>query len=127
MERIRVLVAHQSRLMRDLVTATISDQADIEVIGEVEESSEIERIVGERKPDFVVITFEKPNQRPPLCDHLLARYPQIKILAISPADSRSACFWTVTKIHCSAFESSEAALLDVLRGQPSSRISTRVQ
>jgi len=32
---IRVLVANHPRLIRELVTATISDQPDIEVVGEV--------------------------------------------------------------------------------------------
>ena len=35
MEKIRVLIANHPRLMRDLVLATISDQPDMELAGEV--------------------------------------------------------------------------------------------
>ena len=35
MNRIRVLIANQPRLIRELISATIADQPDIELVGEV--------------------------------------------------------------------------------------------
>ena len=126
MPKIRVLVANRSRLMRDLVITTIADQPDIEVIGEVSADSEVERGVAEHSPDFVIITFDRPNQRPALCDHLLARYPELKVLAMSPSVNKSSCFWTATEIHSASFESSEAGLLSILRGTKMAKAPARV-
>ena len=41
MHKIRVIVANQPRLMRELVLATIADQSDIEVAGETQNEAEI--------------------------------------------------------------------------------------
>ncbi|MGA7753318.1 MAG: hypothetical protein WCB05_10815 [Candidatus Sulfotelmatobacter sp.] len=35
LKRVRVLVANRPRLMREMVMTTISDQPDIEIVGEV--------------------------------------------------------------------------------------------
>lgn len=52
MKPIRVLVANQPRLMRELMVATISEQPDIEIVGEVEEDSELVSAVEKMRPDF---------------------------------------------------------------------------
>ena len=41
MKPIRVLVANQPRLMRELMVATISEQPDIEIVGEVQDDGEL--------------------------------------------------------------------------------------
>jgi len=42
---IRVLVANRPRLIRELVSATISDQPDIQVVGEIQQETEMENAV----------------------------------------------------------------------------------
>ena len=41
MKPIRVLVANRPRLMRELMVATISEQPDIEIVGEVQDDAEL--------------------------------------------------------------------------------------
>jgi DNA-binding NarL/FixJ family response regulator len=117
MDKIRVLVANRPRLMRELVVETISDQPDIEIIGEVTNISDIERMVAESKPDFVIIALEEADRRPAICDGLLARCPAIKILALAPERNSSLFFWTVFDIRSARVESSEEGILNVLRGK----------
>ena len=116
-EKVRVLVANRPRLMRELVLATISDQPDIEVIGEINDDSEIARVVEESRPDFVIIALDIPDQRPSLCDDLLGQNPTMKILALAPECNRSTFFWCVPQICCAQIESSEEGILNALRGQ----------
>jgi chemotaxis response regulator CheB len=52
MNKIKVLVANRPRLMRELVLATISEQPDIEIVGEVTDIAEIERVVAESKNEL---------------------------------------------------------------------------
>ena len=44
-KRVRVLVANHPRLMRELVMATIADQSDIELVGEVRNESDLTEAV----------------------------------------------------------------------------------
>ena len=117
MEKIKVLVANRPRLMRELVLATISDQPDIEVLGEITDDTDIGEVVGQSKPDFVIIALDPADQRPAICDDLLARYPEIKILALAPERNSSVFFWSVLDIRSAHVESSEAGILGALRGK----------
>ncbi len=117
MEKVRVLVANRPRLMRDLVLATIGEQPDIEVMGEVGDDSEIVEVVTQCKPDFVIIALDGPGQRPVICDELLKQHPHMKILALAPERNSSVFFWSIIEIHSTSIENSEAGILNALRGR----------
>jgi DNA-binding NarL/FixJ family response regulator len=119
MQKVRVLVANRPRLMRELVLATIADQPDIEIMGEVGDDSEIIQIVTESKPDFVVVALDKTGQRPLVCDELLQKYPHMKVLALAPERNSMLFFWSVVEIHSASIENSQAGILNILRGKGS--------
>ena len=58
-KRVRVLVANRPRLMRELVMATISDQPDIEVVGEVVDEGELTEVVEQVQPDVLILAINK--------------------------------------------------------------------
>lgn len=119
MRKIRVLVANYPRLMRDLVLATVSDQPDIEVLGALDDESQIAKVVAKTQPDFVIVGLERPNERPPICDYLLSRYPSVKVLAVAPEQNNTVFFWS--DIRSAAIESSEESILKVIRGKGTNR------
>ena len=121
MRKIRVLVANRPRLMRDLVLATVSDQPDIEVLGALEDESQIAQVVADTKPDFVIVGLDKPIERPAICDYLLSHHPLVKVLAVSADQDNSVFFWS--DIRSEAIESSEEGILGVLRGRTHSSFS----
>ena len=92
-KNIRVMVANRPRLMRELVLATIADQADIEIVGEVERDEEIANIVETTRPDLLIIALDQPGRRPPMCDSLLRQYPEMRILAVAPEGNSTVFFW----------------------------------
>jgi len=114
-KNIRVLVANRPRLMRDLVMATITDQPDIEILGEVENESDIRSAIQRTQPDCLIIALDRPNERPLLCDALLREYPEMKILAVSPSDTSNMFFWASFNIHEHLVEASEQGVLTALR------------
>jgi chemotaxis response regulator CheB len=116
-QKLRVLVANRPRLMRELVLATIFDQPDIEIAGEIKEDSEIRNVVAECCPDFLIIALDSPGKRPIICDELLRQHPQMKILALAPESNSSVFFWCVVDIHSARVESSEDGILNALRGK----------
>ena len=120
MRKIRVLVANRPRLMRDLVLATISDQPDIEVLGELEDDSKIAQAVADSKPDFVIIALDRPDERPPICDYLLVHHPLVKVLAVASEQANSVFFWS--DIQSAVIESSEEGILNAIRGKAVPRI-----
>lgn len=117
MGKIRVLVANRPRLMRDLVLATISDQPDMEVAGEVTDDADMMRAAAEFRPDFIIIFAGTLDERPPICTDLLAQNPRVKILALAPERNLGEFFWAVTDIRSMSVESSEQGILDTLRGK----------
>jgi DNA-binding NarL/FixJ family response regulator len=120
MPKIRVLVANRPRLMRDLILATITDQPDIEVLGELEDESKIAQAVAELQPDIVIIALDRADERPAICEYLLVHYPRVKVLAVAPEDDNSVFFWS--DIRSAAFESSVEGILGVIRGTTNPRL-----
>jgi chemotaxis response regulator CheB len=116
-EKIRVVVANRPRLMRELVLATIADQPDIEVVGEAENDQEITEMIERTRPDFLIIAREEPEDRPGLCGFLLGRYPGMRILAISSGQQNSTYFWAFVDIRSRSIQTSEEAILGVVRNR----------
>jgi chemotaxis response regulator CheB len=113
---IRVVVANQPRLMRELVLETITEQPDIELVAEIHNEDEILETIEGTKPDFLIIALHESDQRPAICDLLLRRHPKMKILALAPERNSSIFVWATCDIHSNSVEASEAGILSTLRG-----------
>ena len=113
---VRVLVANRPRLIRELLLATISDQPDIEVVGEVQNEADILGAVEQQQPDFLIVALDNPQSRPAVCDILLEKFPNMKILALAPERNSSVFYWASIDIHSFDVEASEDGILGVLRG-----------
>lgn len=119
MRRVRVLVANRPRLMRELVMAAISDQPDIDVVGEVPKENQLTEIVEDVQPDVLIIALEEPEKLNVKCGFLLGRYPQMRILALEPEQNRGIFYWAIVDVRTKVLESSEAGILSALRERPS--------
>ena len=115
MNRIRVLIANQPRLMRELISATIADQPDIELVGEVGKQEDLAEAVAETRPDVLIVPMDDQNGYRAQCGFLLGRYPEMKILAIAPEQNRALFYWAIVDIRSKSLESSEAGILDAMR------------
>lgn len=112
---IRVAVANQPRLMRELLVETMTDQPDIEVVAEIEDESEISRMIDEFTPEFLIVTLQPAGIRASHCEAYLRRHPDIKILALA-SDGNSFIFYSASvEIHTKVLEGSEEGILAVLR------------
>ena len=114
---IRVLVANRPRLMRETILATFADQPDIEIVGEVTDESEIVEAVKKNLPDFVVISLDRPGERPRTCDLLLRAHPEVRVIAVSSAKNYVVYYWASLDIHASNIEASEKGVLSALRNK----------
>jgi len=117
MKSTRVLVANRPRLMRELILETVSDQPDIELVGEVREEEEIEKAVNERLPDFLVVALGQSDQLPQICYRILENHPHLKIIAIAADREATIYYWASLKINSTRIETSEEGVLNALRGK----------
>jgi len=115
---IRVLVANRPRMMRELIMAMISDQPDIEIVGEVPEESEIEMVIERTHPDFLIVTLDKSDMVPAICQTTLRSHPEIRLIAISPDRDNLISYSASFQIRSDQTKASEANVLNALRGKP---------
>lgn len=118
MNAIRVLVANRPRMMRELIMAMISDQPDIEIVGEVPEESEIEMVIERTHPDFLIVTLDKSDGVPAICQTTLRSHPGIRLIAISPDRDNLISYSASFQIRSDQTKASEANVLNALRGKP---------
>jgi DNA-binding NarL/FixJ family response regulator len=112
---IRVVVANQPRLMRELILGTIAEELNIDVVAEVQNEVEIVKVVDDTHPDFLIVSLNASSQRPAVCDILLKRYPELKILALAPERNSGMFYWASFDVHEIPVESSEAGILNLIR------------
>ena len=114
---IRVLVANRPRLMRETILTMFADQPDIEIVGEVADDSQIMEFVHRTLPNFVVIALDPQGRRPHICDDLLREHPEVRVIAVAPAENYIVYYWASLDIHSSHIEASEDAMLNALRSK----------
>lgn len=112
---VRVLVANQPRLLRELVLSTLSEQAGISVVGQADDERDVPSLVAQTNPDFLLISMDKSRKRPALCEGLLREFPALRIIAIAPNTNLGIHYWVAMEIHSSKMEASEAGLLSLMR------------
>ena len=112
---IRVLVANHPRLMREIVLTTFADQPDIEVVGEVEDESDISATVKKALPNIVVIALDQPGVRPRICDELLREHPGVRVIAVAPDKNFIVYYWASFEIYSNNIEASEEGMLGAMR------------
>ena len=112
---IRVLVANHPRLMREIVLTTFADQPDIEIVGEIEDESQISESVKKTLPNFVVVALDQPGVRPHICDILLREHPEVRVIAVAPEQNYIVYYWASFQIHSNNIEASEEGMLSAMR------------
>ena len=118
MKRVRVLVANQPRLMREMVIATLADQPDIDIVGEVTRESDLNEMVEQTQPDVLIVALQEPEKPLGKCGFLLGRYPRMRIVALAPEKNRGIYYWAMVDIRNKPVESSESGLLNAIRESP---------
>ena len=61
MNKIRVLIVDDSRMIRDVLTDILKDQADIEVVGAAADAYEARDMIKSLKPDVLTLDIEMPR------------------------------------------------------------------
>ncbi len=111
----RILVANTPKLMREVVVATLANQPDIEIVGEVSEESEIFPRVQATLPDLLVIGLDETGARPQICDRVLREFPGVRVIAVASRKDRTISYWASFDIHSNDIEASPEGILSEVR------------
>ena len=116
-KKIRVVVANRPRFLRELLLGLFADEPDIEVVGEVTEPDyeHIGSLIDQTQPQFLILGREKVEGRPSLCEALLWRNPELRILVVADDQESIVFYWANLDIRSKSLETSEAAILELLR------------
>jgi len=97
MGTIRVLLAVDQQMNRQLLRDAVASEADMEVVGEVAEPVDLLVRVAETGANVVLCSWAESAEVPPICTHLLAEYPGLLVVGLSESGiSAWACQQTIT-------------------------------
>lgn len=87
---IRVLLALESPMLRDMLADLLGRHEGIEVVGHALEPLDLLVAVEKSQADVVLLTFPQFPTMPGICSHLFAEFPELVVLGVSP-DGQYAC------------------------------------
>lgn len=92
-EKIRVLIANPTRILRDMLYDTIRAEPDIEVVGDVSEENAIVPATERTNPDCLIVPLDGPGAAMPICTEILTKRPHVRIVAIGEGTDVVEIYW----------------------------------
>ena len=83
MNKIRVLLANHPLMVPDAIRQLLAEQEDMELVGDCRGPMKILQETGRVHADAVILAQEG-TEEPALCGQLLAVYPDLSILGLTP-------------------------------------------
>jgi len=113
MNKIRVLLANHPMMVPDSIRNLVTDQEDMELVGDCRGPMKILYEVGRTKADAVILAQEGTSE-PGLCSQLLAVYPDLTIIGITP-DMRMAFTQQLCSHRKNMLDSEQRDIIQMIR------------
>ena len=112
---IRVAMANQPRMMRDLIATSLAHEEDIEIVAQLSDEAEISRVIEETKPEFLIVSLDSRRFRRSEREDMLQRHPEIQIMALASDGNSFTLFSASDGVRSMTYNEAEAEILDVMR------------
>jgi chemotaxis response regulator CheB len=89
----QIILAHDSRLVRDLLKRVIEKSPSLQIAGETADVDTLPSMVERVRPQWVIVPLSIKGELPEVADLLLSRYPSTHILAVSTDEGQSRMRW----------------------------------
>ena len=115
-QKIRVLIANSTRVLRDLLYDAIRKQPGIEIVGDVSEESAILPVAERTNADCVIVPLGEDGIAAS-CTQILSQRPNVRILAIGEGTNVLALYWRCSKgdVRCTYSTASRKNILQALQ------------
>ena len=112
---IRVAVANQPRMMRDLIATSLAQEEDVEVVAQIGDEAEIPRLIEEIQPEFLIVSIDARRFGPLAREDMLQRHPELQIIGLANDGNSFTLFSASDGVRSMTYREAEAEILDVLR------------
>lgn len=93
METRRIVLANESRLLREMLKCVIDESPSLEIVGETQQFSEIKRLAKKHNAHWVIVTLTSTGDIPDQINKLLIPNSAISILAITNKGGKAKIRW----------------------------------
>ena len=112
---IRVAVANQPRMMRELIAMSLAQEENVEVVAQISDEAEISRVIEETKPEFLIVSLDSRRFGPSAREDVLQRHPEMQIMALASDGNSFTLFSASEGIRSMTYKGPEAEILNVMR------------
>ncbi|SRR6266568_1359969 len=112
---IRVAVANQPRMMRELIAMSLAQEENVEVVAQISDEAEISRVIEETKPEFLIVSLDSRRFGPSAREDVLQRHPEMQIMALASDGNSFTLFSASDGIRSMTYKGPEAEILNVMR------------
>ncbi len=114
-QAIRVAVANQPRMMREVLAMSLASEEDVEVVAQISDEAEISRVIEETTPEFLIVSLDSRRFGPSAREDVLQRHPEIQIMAVASDGNSFTLFSASDGIRSMTYKGPEAEILNVMR------------
>jgi len=93
MEAHRVVLANESRLLREMLERVIKKVPDLEVVGHSADPARLPSLLEEIDAQWVIVSLLPNGKIPAVADSLLAEHPSLRVLAVAVDGSQMKAKW----------------------------------
>jgi len=89
----RVILANESRLIREMLERVIKKVPDLEVVGHAADAVRLPSLLEETDAQWVIVSLLPDSKIPAVADSLLAEHSSLRVLAIAVDGSQVKAKW----------------------------------
>jgi DNA-binding NarL/FixJ family response regulator len=96
MARKRVILAHGSRLLREVLQRVIDKADNLEVVQEIPNHEELPAAIERLGPEWVILSLPSRNNGHDWMDACMAEHPSLRFILLSPDNNSIKMRWQVS-------------------------------